>query len=348
VPSQSLCPRFYLTTDRDPSRNLGAPQVTILDPTTLALLFSTTAGDDAVLSADQKHLYVVSTSQITAIDVVNQSELWRLALDHRLAYIGGAGPTSLALAPDGSELYVLSYNGGDSSGPYWLQVVDTATGLLRPKTVLLSSCVDSAPRFLSPGSGDRVYVVCSWSVLAINTRSQVVERTNSLLALTGQMVDAVLSRDGALIYIATRNRELAVLDIATGALNPHATAARPPDVTGDPGYGGLALSADGNTLLTLDTVQSQPGTDVAADLYFYDTRMFAPLRHVRVDRPLQSTALGISPDGRTIFSATGPADNMPFGADTLVEIDATTGAITAEHPRPGEHILRMWLMPGGR
>jgi hypothetical protein len=100
--------------------------------------------------------------------------------------------------------------------------------------------------------------------------------------------------------------------------------------------------------LALDTVRSQSGTDVAADLYFYDTRSLALLRQVRVNRPLQSTALAISADSRTIYSATGPAGNMPFGADTIVEIDAATGAITSEYPHTGEHILRLWLRPGGR
>jgi DNA-binding beta-propeller fold protein YncE len=344
-PGQGLGPRLYLATDLDPNGNMLSAQISILDPVMFQPVFSTTAGDDAILSADQRRMYVAGTKQLTAIDAASQRELWRTPLDHRVTYIGGLGPSSLGLAPDGSELYVLSYNNSDSSASPWFQVVDTAAGVLRPDRVPLPSCAGWAPHVLSPASGERVYVVCPAIVLTINTRSQAVEQSTSLLNLWGLVTDAILSRDGRFIYLLTLTRQLTVLDTATGSMQPPVSVPRPGD-TDVRSIGALALSADGGTLVVCEMVQSLPATDTGADLFFYDTHTWTLLRQVRVDQPLKSETLAISPNGRKVYSATGPVGDMPFGSYSVVEIDAASGSITAQHEWTGQRILRLWLMPG--
>jgi hypothetical protein len=190
--------------------------------------------------------------------------------------------------------------------------------------------------FITPPIEEYIYAICN-EVLLINTRTRQIEQEIPINA-----AGAVLSPDGHWLYVVSSNLHIDVVD-----LQKHAVAQKL-DGNSTNYYanvfdGLVALSADGNTLVTGQILEEKPGTDTATTFRVFDTRTWQKIADFRFERPVVQYALMVSPDGSTVYTV---ARSRPDGpADTIVELDSLSGQVHAEHARPGEDIMRIFITP---
>ncbi|HEX9438335.1 MAG TPA: hypothetical protein VF909_01585, partial [Roseiflexaceae bacterium] len=261
---------------------------------------------------------------------------------NRMGYKGG-GPSVLAVSPDGRWLYIHSldthgtFTNAELEMPYWLQIVDTRTGTVLPDIIRISTgsyCSD--PTLITPPSGAELYLACS-DILVLNSQNQ---RITQKIPVTG--AGAAISPDGRWLYVISSNLHIDIVD-----LQKHAIVQKVDQNSTNyyanvfPGL--VALAADGNTLVTGQILEETPGTDTATTFRVFDTRTWQKIADFRFERPVVQYALALSADGSTIYIV---ARSRPDGpADTIVELDSLSGQVRAEHARPGEDIMRMFITP---
>jgi DNA-binding beta-propeller fold protein YncE len=219
--------RLYILSEipnPDGSGSSVAGHVTVLNMASKQEIVSIKAGVDvdAVPSADGGRLYIAGADEVAngpgvdhlfAVDTRSGSEIWRVS-NSRVKYIGG-GPSTLAVSPDGSQLYVYSYPWLEldkySAGqvPDWIEILDANTGQALPDTVPLPDC--GAAGLPTPTVAGTFYVVCNDSkdVRFINTKTFQVEQRVKIPSASGLpgkpdwIVSSIESPSGRKLYVVT-------------------------------------------------------------------------------------------------------------------------------------------------
>ncbi|MBA3470743.1 MAG: hypothetical protein H0T53_13990, partial [Herpetosiphonaceae bacterium] len=334
---------------------------------------------DVVAAPDGGRWYALGSAggqtSVIALDPLTAAPLWQTPISQTLRYANDNGPTALAVAPDGSALYVLSYDGVLSQ---WLQVVDPATGALAKTTIRVSG-MDSCGgvRFATYPSSTIIYLKCSEHVTTVYPRSgkydgvPFYEPNKNIFLLNTSSIYGVI--DGP---------RLIVFDLIYNAYNSNPNSFRrlagPDDQLLDIEPGLIQLSGDRQFLVV-------GAVTATTELRVYSTTTWQETARISYPRPIRSNTLAVSHDGSRVyavtaqagarfqpdpimleFSAIFPGDRNrlvltaegtlatvdtvqrpapPPPADTLVEFDAVTGAVRAEQTRPNADITRIVAVP---
>ncbi len=298
---------------------------------------------EVIASPDGRSLYAAirggpsRDDQIIALDAQTDQELWRTTIQDLGPNFGTE--SGMAVSPDGSRLYIRSLPGDDlsrreeSTTPYWLQIVDTATGTVLPQTIPLRSmdeCGGGVPMHLAPAAGNWLYVACAGGdVLVVDTESRQIVTTLQLS--TGQPI-VLTPGDRRLYYVG--------LDLRAVLYDPE-EANSVVEVDLDPTdqflYDLLAVSADGQTLAVGRVVPDTPGAVKATELRVYDVRTSAETGRFRIEQQLRDIVLDT--DGGRLYGLSGEAGTA---ANTILEIDPANGRVQAAHPRPEENIIQLF------
>ena len=341
-------------------------RISILDPVTHQETFSLQTGVDveAVPSRDGTRLYVaaidvtasdpIGKDYLTAIDVRTKGELWRTPLKNRAKYIFGDGPASVRLSPDGRWLYVFSYPwlelsqyGMDTNVPYWIEIIDTASGRPLPETIALPKGCNAGSMFPAP-RGEQMAVVCTGTsnVSFVNLRTRQVERQLAVpdapayYGQPGRIMAAEASPDSGRVYVMTDNYRLAVVDIAQQALVAWVDLGRQPYQA----VRTMAMTPDGSRLF----VGFRPNDSEPAitEVRVVDTTTLREVGRLSTGKGFTSPALAVGPDGQSVYSSTSSDTGGPEAwRDTLVQLNATSRAATPLLVRQGEFIRRIFVAP---
>lgn len=325
--------------------------VTVVDPATNDEVYSIDAGfsPDAALSPDGSRLYVLGAGGIddlVAFDAANGDEIWRTTVEDRISWIGGQGPSTLAISPDGSRIYMASSNGPDVQR---IQILDAATGERIDET---EPIIGYCPAMMYPSrDGSSLFLVCQ--------RSGVIHDVNlDTLALAGNgefpgaNVGAARSPDGSYLYIVTAvngryqvsliraadDSEGGVLERRAGVLQ--LGREEQPPLLGEM----VALSPDGARLYV--AIGAGYNADDASprdvrEITVFDTTSWEEIDRITLDVPLKGGAFTMSPDGRYIYTS----ERLQSESDgKLIKIDVESNEVSTVLVRNAE-ILRVLTTP---
>ena len=154
---------------------------------------------DAALSPDGSRLYLASIDSLIAIDALSGTELWRVPIEQRNSWIAGIGPSTLAVSPDGSQLFVYSASG---------QILSAEDGSLVGETRGQSS---NCPAEMRPSpDGRTLYLVC---IRFGNLRIVDLETGEWIDSIAGQYSGSTVSPDGTRLYAVTTSKRLITIDM---------------------------------------------------------------------------------------------------------------------------------------
>ena len=154
---------------------------------------------DAALSPDGSRLYLASIDSLVAIDALSGTELWRVPIEDRIGWIAGIGPSTLAVSPDGSQVFVYSNSG---------QIFSAEDGSLVGETRGQSGNCPAEMR-LSP-DGRTLYLVC---IRFGNLRIVDLETGEWIDSIVGQFSGSTVSPDGTRLYAVTTSKRLITIDM---------------------------------------------------------------------------------------------------------------------------------------
>lgn len=354
APGETLYIASYLVDAQ--GQPYAGTRVTALDPATGKERYRVEGADELVLSPDGARLYVAGTlpddpsipDAIRAVDARTGRELWRLPIARRAGY---PGQQNLLVSPDGRWLYVRSYDQRQGTGdaatiPFWLQIVDTATGRLQEQRIDLPN-IDrcGAPRMASPPIGTVAYLACYWgNLLAVNTVTQQIEPllppelAGAVLIPERERVWIVLARTWSVSDGVPDSPILHELDprdlrlLRTLTLHPEPPLNLSPN---PPLWVGVHTR-----LVAAQTLQEQPGTDTAIALAVFDGASGAQEGRFRYDRPL--TSLAISRSGRLLYAAVA---QFPQIDTEIVALTLPGGERHTSFLRPGEQVNQIVVGP---
>jgi DNA-binding beta-propeller fold protein YncE len=293
--------------------------------TAVALLGLAAAGS----AAGAGHVYAaMSDAQLRAFDITASGSL---APNATPSAASGAGPTGVAISPDGRHAYVANFGGTVS-------VVDIdATGAPSPSGAPPVATPFQPFEIAVSPDGAHVYVATNDGVMSTNDPIAVYDigpsgaltPNASPTALAGDRPRGiVVSPDGAHVYVANSSSgTISVLDVGpSGALTPAST-------TSAVGALSLAISPDGRHLYAPDGATSVRIFDIA------------PTGSLSVNPASPATLPGgqafwaaTSPDGRGLFipENTGPEIVSAFTIGPTGALAATSppNAPTGSNPEP--------------
>jgi DNA-binding beta-propeller fold protein YncE len=299
---------FVVSRVADPGGVEGG-RVTAYDTQTtdLAYWIETGPDPDAVLSHDGTRLYVAGSDPdgsgdiLSANEALSGEELWSVPIHNRVQWMGGEGPTTLAVSQDGTRLFIYSTTG---PGSYAIQVFDTADGRLGRVIHGVAGCV--AQLFPSPDNRS-LYVVC----LSERVAPQVIDletmtSAGVLPGIGGYVTGAAATSDGSRLYIThdidtelrltvidTNGRVIAdQRDIVHLAANPlHSLNL-------------LALSQDGSRLFLGVGEERDDGNPVAREVWVWDTAQLhvGSIQALRPLGNLNGWSLAAGPDNRSVYA----------------------------------------------
>jgi DNA-binding beta-propeller fold protein YncE len=303
----------------DPS-GVEVGRVTVYDTETteLAYWIETGPNPDAALSRDGTRLYVVANDAggtgdiLSANEALSGEELWSVPIETRVQWTGSEGPTTLAVAPDGSRLYVYSAVG---PGGYQIQVFDTADG---EQVATIDGVAGCQAQLFPSTDGRSLYVVC----LAEIAPPQVIDletmtSAGVLPGIGGYVTGAAATSDGSRLYIThdidtelrltiidTNGRVIAnQLDIVHLAANPlHSLNL-------------LALSPDGSRLFLGVGEERDDGNPVAREVWVWDTawpEVGSTLRLVPLGQ-INGWTLAAGSDNRSVYVVHNTQGTDPGG-----------------------------------
>jgi len=238
--------------------------VEILDTATNAVIaqIPTLPGPVGVVVApDNSKAYVVNnnfnaTANLLQIDLTSYSITNSIAINS-----AGEGPFTLAISPDGTQLYVTS-NAGPGGGPGLFQVVNLASSAV---TTALTLGDDPSGTAVTP-NGAQVYVTNSddGTVSVISTATAAITAT---INVGNTPFGLAPSPGGSQMWVAnTGDGTISVIDTATNTVvstiqgidNANSVGFTPDGVTAYVPNGG---TGDGNSTVSVIDVASQALTD---------------------------------------------------------------------------------------
>jgi DNA-binding beta-propeller fold protein YncE len=345
--------------------------VTILDLATRQEIFSVqmppsddVLAVDAVPSANGSRLYIAAQDDqgkdyLFAVDARNHNELWRTPIQDRVEYIGGNDLSTLALSPDGLQLYVYSYPNGPSAPQYpdasyvpnWLQIIDTNTGKILPDTVPLPTGCNAADMAIT-STGQKMYVLCfsrnDLSVIALRAR-RIEEQlsipsepalSGNTSGITGGIKGFVLAPDGRNLYILTDTVQIAVFDIQLGKISRWIDVGRK-DAPTVP-VGSIGISRDGSRLVI--GLGAQGDTNASSEFHILDTQTWQILSRFRFEHPIKGSSILLSRDGKVVYGVSA-SEGLRLHGNTILSLDTITGQAAPPIMRGGEEIVRIFLEP---
>lgn len=337
-------------------------RVTVVDQTTRQALRTIETGIDvdAIPSPDGTRLYIAAKDRLAddrlpgenrlfALDTATGAELWRIPVPDRMSYIGGRGPSTLALSPDGRWLYIYSYAWNQSSGVRQrLEIVDTGTGQKLPDRILLPGC-DTASLAVSH-DGTMLYVTCfsSNDIRFVNARTRQVERqvripdAPEIGGLPGGIAGSILAPDGRTLYVVTDTVQVLVVDAGRGTIAPARDLDRR-NYRAVP-QGAVALVAEGKYVLV--ALSSSNDAAGANEMRLFETGTWREVRRLPARLSLAGSALAVSPDGSAVYAAGLRFSGKPLpDADTILALSLLDGRESTPLARTGEDILRLFTGP---
>ena len=231
---------------------------------------------DVVVSPDGRHLYA-ARDQVTDDGASGMVSVIDIACATPVATVPVSGVAALAISPDGSRLYAVSY---DRRTYYqypagWLTIIDTASYAV-VKTIAIGAC----PATLTPSpDGAYLYIThydtCSVSAVDLTTG------TATAVALPDAPLGVVFSPDSGHAYV--RNvRSLTVIDTTTHDTDHIDTGDQPRDLRLGPDGKRAYITDFGNGRLSVvDTITNSVATTVEV--------------------PGHPEAVVVSPDGERIY-----------------------------------------------
>ncbi|MCU0492575.1 MAG: PQQ-like beta-propeller repeat protein [Chloroflexaceae bacterium] len=180
-------------------------------------------------------LYMVTNAngslgmQLTALDTVTGQERFSLALPNSrrtiITYLGttGSGNVDIVLSPDGTRLYLVTYNESDRTAS--LRAIDTANGQERWRIPLQGVAMGSAGNLTLAGDGRRLYVrsdATGWegshdfstgTLQVIDTTTGSVQEQAVRLATNG--MPHVIAATGTDVYAGTLGSSMQAVPLAS-------------------------------------------------------------------------------------------------------------------------------------
>ena len=276
---------------------------------------------DMLVAPDGKRLYVVQNvaggEQIAAIDP-QFGTVWSTPISQTVRYEQGNGPSALVLAPDGSTLYVVSYNDAQRQ---WLQIVDTATGALSTSTIPLPEVENCGGVRFFTSENDRIFLHCT-----INTYGSIFELYPSInkidfIPLREPTKSMVVGADGTKIYGILNGPQLVAFDLINYTYNANHNSFRrmyAPDewlLTVEPGL--VQRSGDGKRLVIGTFIDRPAKPRAATELRVYDTTTWQEITRISYPKPIRTNTLAINHDGTSIYAVTS-ADDAVFRPSTAI------------------------------
>jgi YVTN family beta-propeller protein len=215
----------------------------------------------------------------------------------------GGGPASIAISPDGEELYV------SNSGNSTISVID-----IRARAVISTVPVGASPRGVAVSPDGKQIVVAnsgdnSVSIIDRSDRTQTRPAVRRV-SVGYEPVDVEIPQHSDVAYVAEANSQDGAGTISV--VNLHDFTSSRTDIRTD-SPSAIAISPDGRT-----GYLANPN---AIALVAFDTQTLVE----KSSFPLAGNDVEITPDGRKVYL-------IEENADTVSVIDAATGQLTATIP----------------
>lgn len=327
---------------------VSSGDLTAIDVATGQEIFRTGSVYDAKLSADGSLLYLIRISQpnVTAVDSVTAAERWQA----RLKEVSGYNKigTEFGSSPDNRFVYFPTHFSGNVGLPM-LSVVDAAHGVELAAPIQLP--VSCHGEVLTPRKGKFIYVNCFNQLVRIDTTTQTLKGT---FELSARLEGASFSPDGRRLYLFDGNNGLSIFDPAQSrvvrqlSFEPNELLLKPQ--SWNVGIF-LASSADGKRLLIAQNRydgQTEPAWQQTPCLL----RVFDTVHWRKVSEfifPHRVNAVSLSSDGSAIYAAIATTRSrilgLPLLANTVVELNGESGQIRSQFPREYGNIKRLLLGP---
>jgi gliding motility-associated-like protein len=240
-----------------------------------------------VISPDDSKLYAMNYPNITVINTVNNSLVLNFTYGNIL-------PSSLAISPDGNNLYIAGNTSDDVlvfNTANYTQIADIPTG---HNTAVIGLSPDGS-RLYVPSSLDNVVVV-------INTADNSVVST---IPVGFGPLDVVVSNDGSRAYVS--NGGFTTVSVINTASNQVISTI---PVGGAPA--GLSLTADGSALFVVNGVSNN-----------------VSVVNTSTNTVTATIAVGSEPNSYGNFIASGPSCGNAISFTITVAPSAVTSVITA-------------------
>lgn len=291
------------------------------------------ATQTTLLAPDKSRLYMAEMDTVDAIDVATWEPLWNTPMGASMYH------DTLTTSPDGRWLYapVSPADMPESeSMNIRLQILDTTTGQILPERIDLPSC--GVITFFRPLRGDAIYFTCTEKMYRLNTSTQQAEQ----IPFPINASRAVLSPDGRLLYNFAHDMQmkLQIVDLEQATIVHEETIVWQ-DHSLIFNSAQVAFSGDGSTFVVgvrFRDADEQPGP---SQFQVFDAGTWQRKTVFDYAQPFNLSALAMSADGSTIYTATQTSQGKPGPYHQLVAFDAGTGQVKAAGIREYEDIQQI-------
>ncbi|HUG15131.1 MAG TPA: PQQ-binding-like beta-propeller repeat protein [Thermomicrobiales bacterium] len=340
---------------------LTSGRVTALDPDSGRQEWSLYLGHmvDALLSRDGATIYVAASradgmqGELLAVDAIDGTELWRIAIPDRVWWSDEEGPAGLALSRDGTRLYLLSCSreagpACDPSDDPSLAIYDASSGR-QVAGLAFDGCLGTP--YLSPDARALV--------LACEDRpgARVVDLESGELiaALPGHaLVGSVASPDGRWLYVISDDDgvyQAAVIDMHSRELLVQMASVALVGSQPERFLDLVTISPDGSRLFIGVLSAYEGNTRVAKDIFVIDTETLQSVGRMTASPEINARTLAPAADNRSVFAAHAVVERDPgvWARSTITHfglgVEPRTIAVL-EH----QQALRLlsWTKPAGQ
>ena len=160
---------------------------------------------DAALSPDGSRLYLVNRESLMAVDALTGGELWRVAIENRISWRFGIGPSTIAVNQSDERLFVYSSFAPERQ---WVQVFDASDGSKIGDTETQTG--NCPAEMQSSADGETLYLVC---IRFGSMRTIDLNSGENIRSMAGQGSGSVVSPDGQTLYVVTTSKRLITIDM---------------------------------------------------------------------------------------------------------------------------------------